>query len=99
MEDRELEVERRTRAINLNAVRNAETRSAVPSVRSKRTHTTREQGLVKPHHEDPFPSKRVSPLGIKVSSTVTTKTVKQPPASPRREQDKTGQAQDLKAMM
>ena len=36
LEARELEVERRTRALNLNAIRDAETRSAAPSVRSSR---------------------------------------------------------------
>ena len=37
------------------------------------------------------------PSRIKVTSTVTTKTVKPPPASPKREQDRQGQAQDLAA--
>ena len=43
LEARELEVERRTRALNLNAVGDAETRSAAPSVRGSQAHTTQEQ--------------------------------------------------------
>ena len=39
LEARELEVERRTRAVNQDAVKGAETKSAAPSVRSSRTHT------------------------------------------------------------
>ena len=35
------------------------------------------------------------PSGIKVTSTVTTKTVKPPPTSPKREQNKPGPAPDL----
>ena len=44
LEARELEVDRRTSALNLNAVRDDETRSAVPSVRCSRTHTAQKTG-------------------------------------------------------
>ena len=60
-EDRELEVER-TRAFNLNAVRDDETRSGAPSARSSRTHNSQKQAPIKPsilvpkqHLKDPFP--------------------------------------------
>ena len=46
-----------------------------------------------------FPLKKGFPRGIKVTSMVTTKTVKPPPTSPSVVQDKTGQAQEFKAMM
>ena len=39
LEARELEVERRTRSLNQDAVKGAETKSAAPSVRSSRTYT------------------------------------------------------------
>ena len=70
LEARELEVERITRAFNLNAVRDDETRSAAPSARSSRTHNSQEQALIKPsmlvpkpHLKNPFPLKRASPQG------------------------------------
>ena len=44
----ELEVEMRTRALNLNVVRDTENRSATPSVRSSRTGTSQEQSPIKP---------------------------------------------------
>ena len=68
----ELEVERRTRALNLNAIRDAETRSAAPSVRSNRTCNSQKQAPIKPkracsqakpHLKDPFPLKTASPQG------------------------------------
>ena len=48
LEARELEVERRTRALNLNDVRDAETRSAAPSASSSQTRTPQEQAPIKP---------------------------------------------------
>ena len=70
LEPRELEVERRTRAFNLNDVRDAKSRSAAPSARSSRTHNSQEQVPIKlsmlvpePHLKDPFPLKRASPQG------------------------------------
>ena len=70
MEARELEIERRTRALNLNAVRDAETKSAAPSVRSSMTHTSQEQArikqsvlVLKPHLKDPLALKIDSPQG------------------------------------
>ena len=50
LEARELEVERRTRALNLNAVRDAETKSAASLVRSSWTHTFQEQAPIKKKH-------------------------------------------------
>ena len=61
LEARELEVERRTRALNLNAVRDAEIRSAAPSVRSRHVllrnrHPLNQCVLIPiPHLKDPFP--------------------------------------------
>ena len=99
LEARELEVERRTRALNLNAVRDAEIRPAAPSLRSSQTRTSQEQAPIKPKHANShaasqrsLPLKKGYPSGIKVTSTVTIKTEKPLSASPRREQDKTGQA-------
>ena len=102
LEARGLEVERRTRALNLNAVRDAESKSAAPSARSSRTRFfSQEQAAVMPKHaspqvasQRPLPLKQGLPSGIKVTSTVTAKTVKPHPASP---QDGTGQ--DMKVMM
>ena len=48
LEARELEVERRTRALNLNAVRDAESKSAAPSIRSSRTRISQKQAHIKP---------------------------------------------------
>ena len=94
LEARELEVEQRTRALNLNAVRDAETKSAAPSVRSSWTHISQEQASIKQKRASSqavsqrfLPLKQGPPSGIKVTGTVTTKTVKPPPASP---QDGTG---------
>ena len=96
LEARELEVERRTRALNLNAVRDD-----APSVRSSQTPISQEQVSIKLKHassqatsQRSLPLKQSLPSGIKVTSTVTTKTVRFPPASP---QD--GTDQDMKAMM
>ena len=96
MEAKELEVERRTRALNLNAVRDD-----APSVRSSQTRISQEQVSIKLKHassqatsQRSLPLKQGLPSGTKVTSTVTTKIVKSPPASP---QDGTGQ--DMKAMM
>ena len=104
LEARELKGERRTRDLILKAVREAETKSAAPSVRSSRTHTSQEEAPIKPKrasspvaYQRSLPLEQGFPSGIKVTSTVTTKTVKPPPASPRSEQDGTGQ--DLTAMM
>ena len=106
LEARELEVERRTRAVNLNAVTDAKTESASFSVRSSRICTSQEQASIKPKcasfqftSQRSLPPKKGFLSGIKVTSTVTTKTVKLPPTSSRSEQDGTGQAQDFKAMM
>ena len=71
LEARELEVERRTRALNLNAVRDAENRSAAPSVRSSRTHISQEQAPIKPKRSQvasqrSLPLKQDLPSGIKV---------------------------------
>ena len=106
LEARELEVERRTRAVNLNAVTDAETESASFSVRSSRICTSQEQAPIKPKcvsfqlaSQRSLPPKKGFLSGIKVTSMVTTKTVKPPPTSPRSEQDGTGQAQDFNAMM
>ena len=107
LEARELEVKRRTRALNLNAVRDAEIKSTGPSVRSSRhILLNQEQAPIRPKRASSqvafqisLPLKKGFPSGIKVTSTVTTETVKPPPASPRSEQDGTGQAQDFKAMM
>ena len=85
---RELEVERRTRALNLNAIRDAETRSAAPSVRSSRTCNSQEQAPIKPKRacsqaasQRSLPLENGLPTGIKVTSTVTSKVVKPPLAS------------------
>ena len=101
LEARGLEVDRRTRALNLNAARDAESKSAAPSARSSRTRFTQEQAAVMPKHassqvtsQRSLPLKQGLPSGIKVTSTVTAKTVKPPPASP---QDVRGQ--DMKVMM
>ena len=99
MEARELEVERRKKHLNLNAVRDAETMSAGPSVRSSRIHSSQEQAPIKPKRASSQAAshrflflKNYYPSGIKVTSVVTAKTVKPPPASPRCEQGKPGQA-------
>ena len=83
LEARELEVERRTRALNLNAVRGAETKSAAPSARSSKTHICHKQAPVMPKRAiSQVTSQRSLPLeqgltsGIKVTSTVIAKTVK-----------------------
>ena len=104
--ERELLAESRTKALNLNAVRDAETRSAFPSGRSSRTLAPQEQALIKPERvssqatsQRSLSFKKGFFSGIKVTNMVTSKTVKPPPARPRIEQDKTGRAQKFKAMM
>ena len=63
LEARELEAERRTRALNLIAVRDAETNSAAPCVRSSQTHTSQEQAPIKPKRaSSKVPSQRSLPL-------------------------------------
>ena len=83
LETRKLEVERRIRALNLNAVRDAETKSAAPSVKSSQTRTSQEQAPIKPERasshaasQRSLPLKQGLPSGI--TSTVTTRTVKSP---------------------
>ena len=98
LEAKELKVERRTRALNLNAVRDAETKSAA---RSSKTHISHKQAPVMPKRassqvtsQRSLPLEQGLPSEIKVTSTVTAKTDKPPPDSPR---DEPGQ--DMKAMM
>ena len=96
LEAREPEVEWRTRAINLNAVEMPKLR-LLPPWRKAAIRILREQAPVKPKHViSNVTSQRslVPPSGVKVTSTITTKTVKPPHASP---QDGTGQ--DMKAMV
>ena len=95
-----------SRALNLNLVRDAETRSAAADVRGNWMHTTQEQAPSMPIHASSqaashrsLPLKRDSLHGIKVTSMVSTKTVKPPPASPRVAHAQAGQAQYLKTMM
>ena len=69
-------------------------REAAEHILFRNRHPLNQNVLVpKLHLKDPFPFNRPH-SGIKVTSTVTAKTVKPPPASP---QDGTGQ--DMKAMM
>ena len=71
LEARGLEVERRTRALNLNAVRDAENRSAATSVRISRTHIhlrnrhplNQSMLVPKSHLKDPCPLNRASTRG------------------------------------
>ena len=99
LETRELEVERRSRALNLNAVRDAEAKSAAPVAESSCSHTQEEAPLkMSKRASSQVTSQRslaptqVPPSGIKVTSTITTKTLKPHPASP---QD--GSGKDMKA--
>ena len=87
--------------LNLNAVRDTETRSAAPSVRSSLTRISQEQLPIKSKRassqvtsKKSLPLKQGLPSGIKFTSIVTTKIVKPPPASPQY-----GTGQDMKAMM
>ena len=89
----------------MNAVRDAKTRSAALSVRSSRIHPSQEQAPIKPKcagsqaaSQRSLSLKKGYPSGMKVTSMVTTKTVKLSPASPRCVQDKPGQAQHLVAL-
>ena len=82
------------RALNLNCVRDAEAKSAAHMAGSSCSHT-QEQAPLKPKHASSQVTSQRSPVptqgppsGIKVPSTITTKTVKPPPARP---QDGTGQ--------
>ena len=100
LETRELEVERRTRALNLSDIRDARVTAAAPVVGSSHSRT-REQTPLKPRRassqvasQRSLAPTRAPHSGIKVTSTVTTKTVKPLPASP---QD--GTNQDVKAMV
>ena len=66
MEARELEVEQITRALNLNAVRDAEAKFAAYMVESC-PHTQEQPKVLvpKPHLKDPWPLNRVPPQGSK----------------------------------
>ena len=69
--EEELEVEWKAKALNLNAVRDAETKPVDPSVRRSRTHILLRnshplnQSLLvpKPHLKDPCPLNRAFPQG------------------------------------
>ena len=98
LEARELEVERRTQALKLNIGRDDAERSSwiLPS---------QEQAPIKAKCASSqsatyrsFSLKRDCPSSIHVTSTVTIKTVKPLPASPKREVDRPGQAQDLASL-
>ena len=102
LEARELEVEQRTRALNLNAVRDATVTAAAPVAGSSHS-CTREHSPLKLKcamsssqvaYQRSLAPTQGPPSGIKVTSTDTTKTVQPPPASP---QD--GTSQDVKAMV
>ena len=100
MESRELVVERRTRTLNLDAVRDSKVKAAAPVAGSRHSHTLEQPPLKPKRASSQVASPRSlvptqgPPSGIKVTSTVTTKTVKPPPASP-----KDGTRQDMKAMV
>ena len=72
-------------------------REAVGSVLPRDKHPLNQCASSKSASHRFFSLKSDYPSGIKVTSTVTTKTVKPPPASPKREQDRRGQAQDSAA--
>ena len=100
LEARELEVERITRALNLNAVVDAKAKYAAPVAKNTRT-LTQEQAPFKPKRASSQVASQRSlaptqgrPSGIKVTSTITTKTVKPLPASPQ-----VGTDQDMNAMV
>ena len=88
LEARELEVKRRTRALNLDAVRDVKVKAAAPVTGSSHS-STRERIPLKPKCASSQVTSQRSlatqgpPAGIKVNSTVTTKTVKSFPASPQ----------------